>query len=144
MEKKNINHIAKPINRNESTATATNEQNDTLLTAIPEKRPRNPRRPDKKIQAEFEEFKALYKEGRPILEIIRTMGIGKSQADSCLRKISLEQQKRALRYGVCEGHCLPESIRDILGGDRDDLFKFEPFKDEDGHAVRIKLHISCK
>ncbi len=138
MEKKNIvNEVKISPNLNEEPAMATFERSEMLDTSASANKTRKPRRSAKEIQAEFEEFKALFEDGRPILEISRTLGIRKSQTDSYLMKISLEQHERALSYGVCEGHCIPESIRDILGGDRKDIFKFEPFED----GVLIKLHM---
>jgi hypothetical protein len=139
MEKNYItNQVNISPNLNEDPSMATFERSEMSDSSTSEKKSRKPRRSAKEIQAEFEEFKALFEEGRPILEISRTLGIRKSQTDSYLMKISLEQHKRALSYGVCEGHCIPESIRDILGGDRKDIFKFEPFED----GVLIKLHMT--
>ncbi len=139
MEKKFITSPANITpNFNEASAMATNERSEMSDTTASEKKMRKPRRSAQEIQAEYEEFKALFQEGRPVLEISRTLGIRKSQTDSYLMKISLEQHKRSLSYGVCEGHHLPDSIRDILGGDRKDIFKFERVED----GVLVKLHIS--
>jgi hypothetical protein len=49
------------------------------------------------------------------------MGIRKSQVDSYLMKISLEKHNRALSYEVHEGHQLPESSINFLGGGRKDI-----------------------
>jgi hypothetical protein len=110
----------------------------------PVKKTRKPRRSAKDIQAEYKEFKALFEEKRSILEITHMLGLTKSQTDSYLTKISWEENMRTLSYGVCEGHCIPESIRIILDGDRKDLFKFEPFEDDEGKAVVVKLLMSNK
>jgi len=128
-------------------SASTQRSNDLLdldVSAVPEKKTRKPRRSSREIQAEFEKFKELLEEGRPILEVTRMLGLRKPQSDSYLMKITQEKHRQALSYGVCEGHCLPESIRKILGGDRKDLFKFHPFEDEDGKAVLLKLHMPCK
>lgn len=140
MENENIAHTAnKSTDVDEAPAMATNERSDMSDTTA-KRKTHKPRRTAKEIQAEFEEFKALLEEGRPILEIILLMELRKSQADSYLTKISLEKYKQTLSYGVCEGHCLPESIRKMLGGDRKDLYKFEPFEAADGNTVLVKLH----
>ena len=144
MENTNITRTASlSANLDEASVTASNVESEMLDNTASEKSTRKPRRSAKEIQAEYEKFKVLLDEGRPILEIIRTLGIRKSQADSYLMKISLEKHRRGLNYGVCEGHSIADSIRDILGGTRKDLFKFERFKDGNDIAVLIKLHMLC-
>ena len=144
MEKRNITHGANiSADLNEAPVVATNERSEMVDTTVSEKKTRKPRRSAKEIQAEYEEFKALFKEGRPILEISRTLGIRKSQVDSYLMKISLEQHKRALSYEVHEGHQLPESSINFLGGGRKDIFKFENLENEDGRYIVVKLHRPC-
>jgi len=141
MEKKNITHGAN-ISPSLDVASdmAKNEQSEMADSTTSEKRPRKPRRSAKEIQSEYGEFKALFEEGRPILEISRTLGIRKSQVDSYLMKISLEQHKRALSYEVHEGHQLPESSINFLGGGRKDIFKFENLENEDGRYIVVRLH----
>jgi hypothetical protein len=141
MEKRNITHGANiSADLNEAPVVATNERSEMVDTTVSEKKTRKPRRSAKEIQAEYEEFKALFKEGRPILEISRTLGIRKSQVDSYLMKISLEQHKRAMSYEVHEGHQLPESSIYFLGGGRKDIFKFENLENADGRYIVVKLH----
>lgn len=145
MDKMNTTQSANlTSNLEETFVETTGDQFDTNITSASEKRPRKPRRSAKEIKAEYEEFKALFEEGRPFLEITLLLGLRKSQADSYLTRISLEKLKRTQSYGVCEGHCIPESIRNILGGDRKDLFKFTTIEDEDGSAVMVRLHMSNK
>lgn len=125
-------------------APDTNAKLESSSNPAPVKRTRKPRRSAKEIQAEYKEFKALFEEKRSILEITYMLGLTKSQADSYLTKISWEENRRTMSYGVFEGHCIPESIRIILDGGRKDLFKFEPFEDEEGKAVVVKLLMSNK
>jgi len=140
MKNENIAHAAnKSTDVDKAPAMATNERFDMSDTTA-KRKTHKPRRTAKEIQAEFEEFKALFKEGRPILEISRTLGIRKSQVDSYLMKISLEQHKRTLSYEVHEGHQLPESSINFLGGGRKDIFKFENLENEDGRYIVVRLH----
>lgn len=131
-------------NLKEIPAMSTCGQPNMNSNPAPIKRTRKPRRSAKEIQAEYEEFKSLFEEKRSILEITHMLGLSKSQADSYLSKISWEENKRTLSYGVCQGHCIPESIRIILDAGSKDLFKFEPFEDEEGKAVVVKLLMSNK
>jgi hypothetical protein len=144
MENRNITYGANiSPNLNEEPTMATYERSEMSDNSASTNKTRKPRRSAKEIQAEYEEFKALFKEGRPILEISRTLGIRKSQVDSYLMKISLEQHKRALSYEVHEGHQLPESSINFLGGGRKDIFKFENLENEDGRYIVVKLHRPC-
>lgn len=144
MEKRNITQGANmTADLNEASAVARNEPSEMSDSTTSEKKTRKPRRSAKAIQAEYEKFKALFKEGRPILEISRTLGIRKSQVDSYLMKISLEKHNRALSYEVHEGHQLPESSINFLGGGRKDIFKFENLENEDGRYIVVKLHRPC-
>ena len=127
MEKKSTALTAiQSVDVEETSTSTANDQPDMASNSVPEEKTRKPRRSAKEIWAEYEKFKTLFEEGRPLLEISRLMGIRKAQCDSYLIKISREKNNQEQQYGVCEGHCLPESIRKTLGGDRKDLFKFEP------------------
>ncbi len=77
------------------------------------------------IEAEYQEFKKFYDSGCPILEISTRLKITKAQCTSYMGKISLEKNKHEQKYGVCKGYSLPESIREMLIGGKDDLFKYE-------------------
>ncbi len=121
----------------EIAADTLNRNIDSANDFTPEKKQRKPRRTAKEMKAEYEEFKSYYDQGLPILEICHVMRLTKAQSESYLSKISLEINNQSRKYGVCEGHSLPDSIRNILGGTRKSLYKFCV---ADG-GVLISLHL---
>ena len=126
MENRNITYGANMYaDLNEAPVMATNERSEMVDTTVSEKKTRKPRRSAREIKAEYEKFKALLDERRPILEICRLLEIRKSQADSYLTKILLDKHDQVQSYAVCEGHLVPECIRNMVGGTRKDLFKVE-------------------
>ena len=118
-------------------ASDTNAQLESSSNPAPETRVRKPRRSNKEIQAEYEQFKTLLEEGRPVLEICHVMQIRMSQCSTYLGKIGLEKTNIDQQYGACQGHCLPQSILKALGGGRQDLFKFEIVE----NGVLVSLHM---
>ncbi|MCB5288432.1 MAG: hypothetical protein LHW64_11630 [Candidatus Cloacimonetes bacterium] len=90
------------------------------------------------IEAEYQEFKEFYDSGCPILEISTRMKITKAQCTSYMSKISLDKNKHEQKYGVCKGCSLPESIREMLKGGKEDLFKYE--KRSDGVFLMLFDH----
>ena len=126
-------NIISPVND----GTDTNLKLESSSTPAPETRVRKPRRSNKEIQAEYEQFKTLLEEGRPVLEICHVMQIRMFQCSTYLAKIGLEKTNIDQQYGACQGHCLPQSILKALGGGRQDLFKFEVVE----NGVLVSLHM---
>lgn len=117
-------------------APDTNSQLESSSKPAPVKRTRKHRRSNKEIRAEYEQFKILLEEARPVLEICHEMQLTISQCTSYLAKVTLEKTKTDQQYGACYGHCLPESFLKALCGDREDLFKF---KNVEG-GILVSLH----
>lgn len=89
------------------------------------------------IDNEYEEFKKLFNEGNPILGICAKLKIKNSQCTNYLGRLSLEERSTSCDFDLCHGHNLHEPIRQLLGGNKTDLFEYK--KVENG--VLITPHV---
>ena len=72
-----------------------------------------------------------------ILEISARLKIKNSQCSNYLGRLSLNNRTKKRDYELCKGHNLHEPIRELLGGNKADLFEYK--KVENG--VLITLHV---
>ena len=124
------------INTNVAENNEMKQETTPEIPAMQAPKEKRTRRTKALIDAEYQKFKEYYDSGFPILEIFTFMKISKAQCTSYMSKISLEKNKNDQKYGVCKGHSLPESIREMLKGSKDELFKYEINPD----GVLITLH----
>ncbi len=100
-------------------------------------KPKRTRRDKVAIDNEYKEFKKLFNEGNPILGICAKLKIKNSQCTNYLGRLSLEERSTSCDFDLCHGHNLHEPIRQLLGGNKTDLFEYK--KVENG--VLITLHV---
>ena len=100
---------------------------------------RKARRTKAEIDAEYQKFKELWGKKLLYLEILAHLKITDSQGKRYLSRIGLESIDHEKEKGACKGLNLPEGILKMLGGTKDDIFRYE--KIEDGVSISFsKLH----
>ncbi len=99
--------------------------------------PKRTRRDKITIDKEFKEFENLFNEGFSILEISARLKIKNSQCSNYLGRLSLNNRTKKRDYELCKGHNLHDPIRQLLSGNKTDLFEYK--KVENG--VLITLHV---